>query len=149
MATAQLILSGTLTLTPTAVVGTTTSVSPQGTVPAGTDQIPLVLTPNPKPSAKRANGNKLSTSAYGTFVAVSGIGATDNVQTADTLLVTTDAPLQLQLTLQNLAAGGVGTVTSVVSVYGTQLFQFPPAGLLVGLAAAGSGNLEYLASGPQ
>jgi hypothetical protein len=146
MATAQLILSGTLTLTPQSVVGVTSSVSALGSVPGGTDQVPLALSPNPKPSAKRANGNKFSSSTYGTYVAVTGIGASDNVTTCDTLLVVSDAPIALQLTLQNL--GGSGTITSIVPIQGMQLFQFPPGGYLVGLAAAGSGNLEYLASGP-
>jgi hypothetical protein len=127
-------------------VGTQTSASPGSALPAGTDQVPLTVTPSPKPSAKRANGNKYNSSAFGTYVPVSGIGASDNVTTCDTLIVTTDAPIALQLTLQNL--GGSGTITSVVYAYGMQILQFPPGGYLVGLAAAGSGNLEYVLSGP-
>jgi hypothetical protein len=145
MAAAQIILSGTLTITPAAVVGTTSSAGPFP-VPSGTDQIPLCLQPQPKPSAVRCNGNRRIASVFGSFSAVSGIGATDNVTTCDTLLVTSDGPLQLQFTMQNLAGGS--PIVSVVQINGTQLFQFPSGGYLTGLQAAGNANLEYLGSGP-
>jgi hypothetical protein len=147
VATAQILLSGTLTITPTSVVGVMSSSSSAGGLPAGTDQIPLVTNPNPKPSAVRCNGNKRNSSALGTYVSLSGIGPTDNVTTADFLYVNTDAPMTLQLTLQNLVAGS-GTITSVVSVYGPQVFQFPPGGYLTAVGASGNGNVEYLGSGP-
>lgn len=146
MAVAQLLLNGTLTVTPSSVVGTVTSASQQGTIPSGTIQVPLAPSPNPKPSAKQARGYKSSASAYGTFVALSGVGAGDNVATADTLWMRSDAPLQVQLTVQTL--GGSGTTTIVVPLYGTMLLEFPQGGYLVGIQVAGTGDLEYVASGP-
>jgi hypothetical protein len=147
MAAAQILLTGTLTLTPQSVQGTTTSVSAQGTIPAGTVQTGLATTPNPKNSAKQARGYKTNTSAYGTYVALSGVGATDNVTTADTVYIRTDGPVQVQLTIQNL--GGSGTITSVVPVYGTFLWEAPSGGYCTGIAIAGAADVEYVVSGPQ
>jgi len=146
MAAAQIIWSGTLTITPTSVVGA----SPGGgfPIPGGTDQEPVLLQPNPKPSAVRAIGNKRNASALGTYVALSGVGSTDNVQTADFLYVVTDAPMVLRLTMQDLVAG-TGTTQQLVQVEGPQVFNFPVRGYLVGIEASGAGNIAYLASGPQ
>jgi hypothetical protein len=146
MATAQILLNGTLTVTPTSVLGTVTSASQQGTIPSGSVQVPLSTSPNPKPSAKQTRGYKTSSSAFGTYAALSGVGASDNVATADTLWMRSDAPLQVQLTLQNL--GGSGTVTSVVPLNGTMLLEFPFGGYCVGIEVAGAGDIEYIASGP-
>jgi hypothetical protein len=142
----QIQLNGTLTQLPSSVVGTTTSVSPLGLIPAFTRQVALVTTPSPKQSAKCGGGNKTNSSAYGTYVTLSGLGATDDVTTADFLYLKTDAPMQVQLTLQNL--GGSGTITSVVPVYGMMVLEFPPSGYLTGLSVAGAGDVEYMVSGP-
>jgi hypothetical protein len=148
VAVAQVLLGGTLTVSPPPVVGTTVSASTLGTIPGGTTQVALGTSPNPKPSAKQARGYKTNTSAFGTYVALSGVGATDNVTTADTLYLKSDAPLQVQLTVQNTFSGGGGTSTIVVPLYGTIILEFPAGGYCTAIAVAGNGDLEYVVSGP-
>ncbi len=146
MSNAQLILGGTLTLAPPSVVGTTISASPIGTVPAGTTQIPVQLTPGTKQSGVQTHKKKTLNSPS-TFQVMTGIGATDDVTTADTLYLKVDGPIQVQLTMQNPAGGS--PIVSVVPLYGTMMLEFPTPGLLTGLSLQGSCNVEMLASGPQ
>ncbi len=145
MATRQLLLAGSITVSPQSVVGTTLSSSPLGTVPAGVTQIPFSATPSPKPSSRMGGGSKVLSSPSA-FQTISGLGPTDDVTTADTIYVKSDAPIQLQLTMQNL--GGGSPVVSVVNVYGTFWIELPPSGYATGLAAQGSANLEVIISGP-
>ncbi len=144
MATRQLLLAGSITVSPQSVVGTTLSSSPLGTVPAGVTQIPFSATPSPKPSSRMGGGSKVLSSPSA-FQTISGLGPTDDVTTADTIYVKSDAPIQLQLTMQNLIGG---TVVSVVNVYGTFWIELPPNGYATGLAAQGNANLEVIISGP-
>lgn len=141
----QLLVSGSITQGPQSVTGTTVQATAVGTVPAGVTQIPLLLTPSPKQSSRRSSGNKVLASP-GSFQTISGLGATDDVTTADTLYIKADGPVQLQLTQQNLNTGS--PVVSVVNLYGTMLLELPTGGYLTGLAAQGACNLEYLFSGP-
>jgi hypothetical protein len=69
------------------------------------------------------------------------------VTTADTLYLKSDAPVAVQLAMQNLLAG-TGTTTSVVYVQGEVTMEFPAGGYLTGLAVQGVANVEWLASGP-
>jgi len=147
MGQAQIIVSGTVTVMPLTVAGTTTSVSPQGSLPAGSVQIPLSTTPSPKPSNRRAVGSVYLQSPS-SFQTLHGVGTSENVTTGDFLLLTTDGPIQLQLTMQDYAAAGVGTTVSTVYVYGQLHLELPPSGYLVGLAAQGTANVEYTISGP-
>jgi hypothetical protein len=143
--TRQLILSGTLSVTPPSVVGTPTSSFPFGFIPKGTSQIPLATTPSPKQSVKMSGGNK-SVASPGAFQTISGLGATDDVTTADTVYIESDAIMQIQITQQNPAGGS--PIVSVVNLYGTMWIEFPATGYATGLAAQGTGNLEVLISGP-
>ena len=144
MAVAQLIVSGTITQSPPSVVGTTISASPLGTVPAGVTQIPLVLSLSPKPSAKRASGNKVLNSPS-SFQAISGIGPTDDVVNCDTLYLKSDSNILVQLTIVNPAGG---TFTSTISLYGMMMMEFATNAYCTGISAQGNANLEYLFSGP-
>lgn len=141
----QIQVNGSITQSPPNVVGTTISAWPNGTVPAGTIQIPLLLTPSPKQSARCAKGSRVLNSPS-SFQVISGLGATDDVTTADTLYLKCDGPIQLQLTMVNPAGGS--PIVSVVNLFGSCLLEFPSAGYLTGLAAQGNANLEFLISGP-
>lgn len=146
MATRQLLLSGSITVSPQSVVGTTLAASANGTVPAGVTQIPFAATPSPKPSSRMGGGNKVLNSPSA-FQSISGLGPTDDVTTADVLFVKSDGPVQLQLTQQNLSTPG-GFITSVVNLFGTTWIEFPSGGYLTLLSAQGACNLEVLISGP-
>ena len=146
MSTAQLILGGTITIAPPSVVGTTISASAVGTVPAGTTQVPLQLTPPTKQSGVQTHKKK-TLSSPSSFQVMTGIGATDDVTTADTLYLKADGPIQVQLTMQNPAGGS--PIVSVIPLYGSLLLEFPTPGLLTGISLMGSCNVEMLASGPQ
>ena len=139
MAANIITLTGTLNQAPTVVVAA------QTTIPSTVRQIPLVTNPNPKQSAKCANGNKFVNSPS-SFQTLSGVGATDDVTTADFLWLKADAAIQLQLTQQNLNGGA--NITQIVNVLGNFMCEFPTGGLLLGVAIQGSANVEYLASGP-
>ena len=147
MGQAQLTLSGQVTVMPLTVTGTNAAVGPQGTLPAGTTQVPLSTTPSPKPSNRRAVGSTYLSSPSA-FQTIRGVGAGDDVATADFLSVTSDAPVEVELTMQDYDAGGAGTTVSVVYLYGSMHLEFPSSGYLVGLRAKGAANLEYLISGP-
>jgi len=144
MATSQIIVSGTITQSPPPVTGTTIAASPVGTVPAGTTQIPILLTPSPKQSLKRASGNKVLSSPS-SFQTLSGLGSTDDVTNCDTLYLKCDANILVQLTVTNPAGG---TFVSTVSLYGTLIQEFATNAYLVGIALQGTANVEYIISGP-
>jgi hypothetical protein len=142
--TRQLLLSGTLTVTPPNVVGTPTSAFLSGFLPKGTSQIPISSTPSPKQSVKMSGGNKSVNAS--SFQTISGLGATDDVTTADTIYLESDAIMQVQITQQNPAGGS--PIVAVLNLYGSMWVEFPATGYATGLAAQGVGNLEVLISGP-
>lgn len=139
-------LSGSLSVTPPSVTGTTLAASPNGTVPAGASQVPLVLNPPTKQSAVQTGIRHKSLNSSGGMQVISGLGTGDDVTTADTLYIKTDAPITLQLTTQNPAGGSA--LVSVVPLGGSAVWEFPFGGYLIGLSAQGVANLEILISGP-
>ena len=141
----QLRVSGQIVQSPSCVQEAPSYACAGIPVPAGVTSIPLSLTPTTKPSVKHAGGNK-ALSSPSSFQAIGGLGATDDVTMADTVYIKSDAPVQIQLTQQNLAGGSA--VVSVVNLGGSGLWEFPVGGYLTGLAAQGTCNLEYLISGP-
>jgi len=141
-----LALSGSLTASPPSVTGTTLQPTPAGFVPQGVSQTPLALNPSTKQSAVQTGLRHKSLSSPSSMQAISGLGTGGDVTTADTLYLKSDAPIQVQLTQQNLAGGS--PVVSVVNLYGTLLLEFPPSGYLTGIEAQGTANLEILISGP-
>jgi hypothetical protein len=143
LATLQIIVNGSITVGPQGATSTYGGVIP---VPAETRQIYESTSPSPKPSAKQGGGSRFNQSALGTFIPITGLGTNDNVTTCDFLYIKTDAPAQLQLTMQNLQGGS--SVVSVVNIVGEQKYEFPPSGYLTGLAIAGSCNYEAFISGP-
>ena len=118
-----LVLSGTLTVSPPSVTGTTIAASPSGTVPAGVSQVPLATNPPTKQSAVQTGLRHKSLNSSGSFQILSGLGATDDVTTADTIYVKSDAPIQLRLTQVNPAGGS--PIVSIVNLFGMLFQEFP------------------------
>ena len=134
-----LVLDGTITSGPGSACDT-------GVTPASTDTIPLSTLRSPKPWQVVAGPSSRNLiSAYGTFTTLSGVGTGDSVTQATFLYVRASAPVQLRLTMANLAGGA--DVVSVVQVQGPLVQEFPDAGYLKLLEASGAATLEWMASG--
>lgn len=142
----QVILAGQLTLAPACASGSTFGAGPTGVVPAGVSQVPLGTTPNPKQAAVSTGLKHKVLSSPSGFQTIRGLGAGDDVTTADFLYCKSDAPIVLQLTYQN---PGGDPIVSTLPLLGAMTWEFPSGQLLTGLAAEGSANLEILITGPQ
>src|ERR1700690_4268369 len=115
-----LVLDGTLTSGPG-------SACDSGVTPASTDTIPLSTLRSPKGWQVVAGpSSRTIASAFGTFVSLSGIGAGDSVTQATFLYVRASAPVQLRLTMANLAGGS--DIVSVVQLQGPLVQEWPDAG---------------------
>jgi hypothetical protein len=143
---AQVLVSGSLTVSPPTVVGTVLSSSPLGTVPAGVSQVPLVLSMSPKQSAVNTGLRHKALNSPSSFVTLSGLGASDDVTTADTLYLKSDSAIQIRLTMQDPAGGS--PIVSIETLIGLKVQEFPQAGYLTLLEAMGIANLELMISGP-
>jgi hypothetical protein len=140
-----LTLSGSLSCAPPSVTGTTLQPTPQGFVPQGVSQTPISLNPPTKQSAVQTGLRHKSLSSPSGYQTISGLGTGDDVTTADTIYVKTDAPILLRVTQVNPAGG---TTVSVLNLFGTYLQEFRSDGLATLLEAEGTADLEVLISGP-
>jgi hypothetical protein len=112
-------------------------------LPSGSMVFQLASTPNPKPSQAQDKGSRAVASSL-SFVTLGSVGAGGNVTQGDTLLVISDAPVQLRLTMNNpLGSDEVSTV----ELQGMLLLEFPPAQYLKLLEVKGTANVEYFVSG--
>jgi hypothetical protein len=146
VAGAVITLGGSLTVSPPTVVGTVVSSSPANTVPAGVSQVPLTLSVSPKQSPVNTGLRHKLLASPSSFVTLSGLGSGDDVTTADTLYIKSDAPIQIRQTMQNPAGGS--PIVSIETLGGVKFQEFPASGYLTLLEAMGSANLEVFISGP-
>jgi hypothetical protein len=136
---------GQLTLDGTVTSGPGTTAAP-GVTPASTDTIPLSTLQTPKGwnVISGPNSRNLAT-AYGTYVTLSGIGATAEVTQGTFVYMRSSSPVQVRLTQANLAGGG--DLVSVVQFQGAFVTECPDSGYLKLLEASGTTTLEWMVSG--
>ena len=148
MSSSVIQISGQLTQSPPGVTGTTIGAGlGQGGVPQSVSQEPLALSPPVKQSAVCTGLRHKSLNSSGSFQTLTGLGTSDDVTTADTIYLKSDAPIQVQVTQQNPAGGS--PIVSVLNIIGTYLQEFPAGGYATGITAQGIANLSVLFSGPQ
>lgn len=82
----------------------------------------------------------------GSFVTLSGIGASDAVTQGSFLYVMTDAAMTLRITCDD---GAGGTALELIPVQGLFVRQFDPTKPLELLEVRGSGRITYAACGPR
>lgn len=137
----QLTLDGTLTVGPA-------STAASGSTPASTDTIPLSTLQSPKTWNVGAGPNARNlVSALGTYSTLTGVGATDAVTQGKFLYMRASAPVQVRLTMANLAGGA--DVVSVVQFQGPFVAEFPDNGYLKLLEGSGTATVEWLCVGTQ
>lgn len=132
----QIDLSGSLTAGPP---------SAGSGFPSASEVIGLQLLSSPKSSGV-ATGALVRTIAVAdpTWLALSGVGATDTVTKCDTLVVRCTSSLLFRLTTDD---GAGGDVVSIVPIQGLLLLEFPADKFLKLLEVQGTGQLQYFVSG--
>lgn len=133
-----------------AVLDGTISIGPQQVTeesfPAGTLSEPLSFNPFEKQVQVSTGTLQRTLNSSGSFVALSGIGATDTVVQGLFLYVRCKGgSMQLRLTMKD--PGGGADIVSVLPFDGTSLHEFQANGWLKGLEAKGSGTIAYLIGG--
>lgn len=114
--------------------------------PSGSTQIPFWLNagPNCPKTANVATGRKVrQVNSPSAFVALSGVGPTDDVTQAHTFYARTNiGGFKLQFTFQDSS-------TAVVPLFGVLLLEPDSVGSLaiVGVSVQGVGTIEYYAAG--
>ncbi len=132
---------GELQLTGSLTAGPTLSSS---NFPSSTYAAPLAFIATTKPSNVATGAIRRLLTDPATYVALTGVGATDTVTAADFLYLQSDAPVHLEITCGD-GAGGT-TVTERV-VQGLLIVEFASTYELKGLRAKGAGSVQYLVSG--
>lgn len=114
--------------------------------PNGTTTIPLQLTATPKAAQVAAGLKVRQVSSPAAFVALSGVGATDDVTQADTVYLRVQSGNSFQV---RFTCTGLGT--AVLPLNGSLLFEPDAAGghPCTLIEVMGSGTIEYFASGQQ
>ncbi len=137
----QLTLDGALTVGPG-------SAAVAGGTPAATDTIPLSTLQSPKSyNVVAGPSSRTLATAYGTYVTLTGVGASDAVTQGTFLYMRASAPVQVRLTMANLAGGA--NIVSVVQFQGPFQMELPSTGYLTLLEGSGSATIEWLCTGTQ
>lgn len=136
----QLVLSGSLTAGPAIVTDTT--------FPGAVSTVSLTSTPEPKPSQVCSGVKARNVNSPNAFIALSGVGPTDDVTQGDTLYFRCRSPMQIRVTFANPLVP-MSPLVSVLPVNGTVLLEVPQNQYITLVEVQGVGQVEYLASGQQ
>jgi len=128
------------------VVGPT--VVTDSSFPNGVSTATLATTPDPKPSQVDSGLKVRNLNSPNAYVALSGVGVTDDVTNGDTFYFRCRSPVLLRLTFYNPLQPG-SPVVSVIPVMGTHVCEYPQDRYLTLVEVQGSGQIEYLVSGQQ
>ena len=116
------------------------------TFPGAVKSTQLSTTPTQKPSAVDSGIAKRMINTPNAFLALSGVGPTDDVTRGDTLYIKTNSPIQVRLTFAQVSGGDL---ISTLPLYGTCILEIPSDQYLKTIEAKGAGTIEYLISGSQ
>lgn len=118
-------------------------------VPSAVTTIPFTLLCNPKASNVSTGAKSRIVNSPGAFVALSGVGPSDDVTQANTIYArTTSGGFQLRVTYAN----PVGSpIVSILPMAGLVLLEPDAVGgyYATKLEVQGAGTIEYFASGTQ
>lgn len=113
--------------------------------PGAQFQTPLKLSVDPKAFQSASGILTRVISSIGVFVPLAAVGAAADVVRANFVYVRADGDYQLRITQDD---GAAGTTVATVQCRGLFMFECPDNLAVVLLEFAGSGTIEYFASGP-
>ena len=135
------------------ISGTLTEAPPAGCeapgFPSATTSVPFgqLGAPCPKPSPVSTGAKTRNVNSPSAFVALSGVGATDDVTQADTVYMRVKAGLfQFRITYRNPAGGSIVAVLPSNGIFLHEA-DAPDGFWITLLEVQGSGQIEYFASG--
>lgn len=115
----------------------------EGGFPSGSTSIDLAFVSGStgKPAPAQTGVQQRVLASPSAYVTLRGVGTSDAVPRADTLVLRTMVAMLVRFTLYD-------TSTAIVPVKGLMVVEFDPANALTLVEAKGSGTIEWFASGP-